>query len=115
MTAPGMRTRSESASALYSSVSGGERLGTFGVRTVVTSMRSSAMTLRTHARISPGSSPASMRQSISATASGGITLIFSLALRMFTAKVVRTSAACWRLARKRARNDGSRSDASTSS
>ena len=68
-------------------------LGSFGSRTVVTSMRSSAITPRTQARISCGSSPASMRQSMSATASGGITLSFSLPRSMFTANVVRTMAA----------------------
>ena len=96
-------------------MSGGERLGTFGSRTVVTSMRSSAITSRTQAWISAGSSPASMRQSMSATASGGMTLIFSLARSMLIANVVRTIAACWRCAKNPVRKAGSRSDAPRSS
>src|SRR5713101_6390497 len=102
-TAPGARLLRASNRPLYSSVSGGERLGTFGGEVTLTSTCGSAMTRRTHDMISSGSSPASTRQSISATASGGMTLRFSLPLSMFTAKVVLTSAAWWRFAKKRAR------------
>ena len=54
--------------------------------------------------ISSGSSPASIRQSIWATASGGMTLLFSLPRSIVTAKVVRTIAANCRFAKNRARN-----------
>ena len=89
-------------------MSGGERFGIFGSRAIVTCTCSSAITPRTQAAISAGSSPASMRQSIWAVASGGMTLLFSLPRSIVTANVVRTIAAYWRFDTNRSRNAGSR-------
>src|SRR5207237_2899995 len=102
-------------SDLYISVSGGDMFERLGGDTTVTSTASSAIAARTHRTISSGSSPASTRQSISATASGGMTFRFSLPFNMLTANVVRTIAEYQRSASKRARNAGSRSERSTSS
>jgi hypothetical protein len=92
-------------------VSGGDALGILGGGLArLTSTFGSATTCRTQATISSGSSPRSMRQSISASASGGITFRFSLPRSMFTAKVVRSIAAWCRSARKARRNAGSASE-----
>ncbi len=89
--------------------------GIFGGATTVTSTCSSAIAAFTQRTTSSGSSPASIRQSISAIASGGMTLRFSLAFSMFTANVVRTIAAYQRSARNRSRKARSRSECARSS
>jgi hypothetical protein len=86
-----------------------------GGRTISTCTWSSSITPRTHAAISSASSPGSIRQSTSATASGGITLSFSLPRSIVTAKVARSIADQCRFARIRRRAAESASERSSAS